>query len=318
MKIFKIYGKAYDANATEWNTHRFVYIYTRQNGQKNLVCVTAKCRVDNDTLPEDDPNRIPEECINVESSGYSTAIALLKGTYDFAPHLLPKISSDLYIRDKELFGTNGCFYIAGINFLGDTQLKSNRAYSLYGFTEDYPYTNSRLVAVREAVNLYDSSYNTKRNPKRVKALDRPFLVAGFPLSTTTLGDDDFFIGCIRGAGEKVHFLFDDSVETQEIEYFDFFDNVMPEQFPKITIDSKPTSPNTQLEITATLHDKPVVNEEVYFTTSAGYLSKKKVTTNEEGKALTTFAPLLLENGDVAEVKCGFKLFSNLANTTISI
>ena len=100
----------------------------------------------------------------------------------------------------------------------------------------------------------------------------------------------------------------------------FFNTILPSNFPSIVLTQESTDQDgvVTLKASCKLGDTPVANTFLYLSCDSGYLNKRKVLTDTQGDVTFKWSPMLLTAGDTCEIKCGFKIFTNLANIELTV
>ena len=167
-------------------------------------------------------------------------------------------------------------------------------------------------------DVYAKSYRTKKSPSDTNTIKYYSLVV-FPVTLSRTLDDNICLASFIGNDTRVIYNNINSQNITQCVYNEFYTNILPNCLPSISISQvdKTDDGVVTCKVVTTLNGQPI-SDEVYVTTSGGYLSRLKLHTNINGEALFKWSPMLLETGDQIEIKCGFKNYSNVANLSLEV
>lgn len=196
-----------------------------------------------------------------------------------------------------------------------------------GYGEDVDYSTWHIVfepwKVYAPYNFYEKNHIAKTSSSRAAGRYAYRSIIGemyMPFKGSEVKDpDNTFLfrepqyGISLGGEFKYEELI--PISLYDIQHHNNFDPL-----PKITVEAPETCGSDGCEITVNgfFHGEPLKRDmTLYLKTDCGYLARTKVLM-KNGVAKVKFIPLGLESGDVADVKVGFKHFTNLRSVNITV
>lgn len=312
MKIYNIVFSEYQSYYK--TIYRQYFYWIDPNG---ILCqLTLRNISDSQAHSIQDPSTV----VNKTELGYEYVEKMLNGTYAIDLRSRPRIKPELLIQSKELLGTDEYYQFEALQFLAPVQLRINRPHSLYGFRNaDFIYCNPLNVCIENVENIYDTSFNTKRQPKSLRGV-KYSAYAACPLTDSTPASNEFILAVTSQLGTRNTFVNIDNSNITQCTYGEFFNTILPSNFPSIVLTQESTDQDgvVTLKASCKLGDTPVANTFLYLSCDSGYLNKRKVLTDTQGDVTFKWSPMLLTAGDTCEIKCGFKIFTNLANIELTV
>lgn len=312
MKIYHITNP----NDTSTIADKSIIIYNldaeaNAQGSKNLTVLalnTFTPRLDHEVYPQD---------VNAIDSGYPILDSILSGTYSYRSYNRPKFTYNDILEDERLGA--GRYSVESVKLFSNNQQKTIRDCSLFGFKrQQSAKAVINTVSVEEADNIYDKTWLDKRNVQYINNYRYTTLLA-CPLKTSTTISDDFVLATFVKNNIEVKYFGIDAANVSTVTIQEFFNEVLPSLMPTTSIAQIGKDESTgvvTLEAKAIYKNEPLSNTKIYLDSDAGYLSKTNIITDASGKGILKWSPMLLDAGDKAEIKCGYKFFTNMSNITL--
>lgn len=219
-------------------------------------------------------------------------------------------SGDLHIESTERWCfVNSCIYDASLGY-GRGEVS---AHAMWGFNLN---DNSMIPFNSFSQTFNDKSANwvANRREPRDAVLYLPFsnsVPSGNEATLQVFADNPAFVSCMTGQQMETVTL-DDIYRMRDTE---------GQFLPGLTIEkvSSETDGTALLKVCMTWNRTPVPSgEEVFVTTTAGYINKQRVKLDSQGVGYVKWMPLGLTEGDKATVQAGFRLFSGIADITLEV
>lgn len=219
-------------------------------------------------------------------------------------------SEDLNIESSEHWHfVNACIYDASLGY-GRGEVS---AHAMWGFNLN---DNSMIPFNSFSKTFNDKSANwvANRREPRDAVLYLPFsnsVPSGNDATLQVFVDNPAFVSCLTGQQMETVTL-DDIYRMRDTE---------GQFLPGLTIEevSSETDGTALLKICVMWNKTPVPSgEEVFVTTTAGYINKQRVELDSQGVGYVKWMPLGLTEGDKATVQAGFRLFSGIADITLEV
>lgn len=266
-----------------------------------------------------DPTEEENVYVNNTEFGFEAFNKMLKGEYIFDLRNRSWFNSKLIIDGNVICPDDDNFYrITHINYVypGEFGIGETSSHTLFGIKQNRDNV-LHDVHMYEFDNVYERTFQTKRDPQFLKDAGKYYAWIGFV--NVNGAHTPAFICTRQIPDHKILYVgFDDAkkVQTTKNQFFGYYLN---ESFPKCTIKAVHDSDNSYT-ITATCmyNNNPLPNNVLYFQTTGGYINKQRSTTDSNGQCTIKLIPLGLEKGDVVNVQCGFRLFTGIADTDITI
>ena len=187
------------------------------------------------------------------------------------------------------------------------------AHAMWGFNLN---DNSMIPFNSFSQTFNDKSANwvANRREPRDAVLYLPFsnsVPSGNDATLQVFVDNPAFVSCLTGQQMETVTL-DDIYRMRDTE---------GQFLPGLTIEevSSETDGTALLKICVMWNKTPVPSgEEVFVTTTAGYINKQRVELDSQGVGYVKWMPLGLTEGDKATVQAGFRLFSGIADITLEV
>lgn len=196
-----------------------------------------------------------------------------------------------------------------------------------GYGEDVDYTTWHITfepwRVYPPYNFYEKNHIAKTSSSRAAARYSYRYIIGemyMPFKGSDVNDPDntfLFREPQYGISLGGDFKYEDliPISLYDVQHHNNFSPL-----PKITVEAPETCDASGCEITVNgfFNGEPLKRDvTLYLKTDCGYLAHTKVLM-KNGVAKVKFIPLGLESGDVADVKVGFKHFTNLRSANITV
>lgn len=140
-----------------------------------------------------------------------------------------------------------------------------------------------------------------------------------PFTSSSPTSEEATLQIFTGNPSLVTVLSGETTETVTLDDINRMRDNEGQFFPSLVLKQidKSQDGSVTFEVSLIWHGKIPETETAFVSTTAGYISKQRVTLNN-GKGRFKWMPLGLDSGDQATVQVGFRLFSGIASMTVEV